>query len=102
MKPKAASRAFQALSNETRLNIFTFILNHESGEVGSSAIQNDLRLSAATVSRQLDKLETTELIVKERHGREVFVSANLPMVHSLGSLLTPPSDHPPRAVRSVS
>ncbi len=87
---KRLSKAFKALSNPNRLQMFLNLLE-ESQEAGSLTVHNcflakltrKLNVGAPTVSHHVKELVNAELIRTHKDGKQLICSINPDMVHQL-------------------
>ena len=87
MKNTQAISAFLALGQETRLNVFRLIVQH--GDVGltPSEIIEKLGIANATLSFHLKDLVDAELLLVERHSRNLIYRPNALQVQKLSEFL---------------
>lgn len=76
MDNKAASHAFVALGQETRLNIFRLIVQRGDKGLYPSQIQELLGVPAATLSFHLRELLSSKLLTVERQSRNLIYRPN--------------------------
>ena len=77
-------RVFQALADTTRRDVLARSLQSEQSV---SALARRYDMSFAAVQKHVAVLERAELVVKERHGREQIVHANLATLRKASALL---------------
>ena len=90
---KRLSKAFKALSNPNRLQMFLNLLE-ESQEAGSLNVHNcflakltrKLNVGAPTVSHHVKELVNAELIHTHKDGKQLICSINPALVHELEAL----------------
>lgn len=90
---KRLSKAFKALSNPNRLQMFLNLLE-ESQEAGSLCVHNcflakltrKLNVGAPTVSHHVKELVNADLIRTHKDGKQLICSINPDMVNELKSL----------------
>ena len=87
MKNTDAIKAFLALGQETRLNIFRLVV--QRGDVGltPSQIVEKLGIANATLSFHLKELLGAELLVVERQSRNLIYRPNPTLVQDLSQFL---------------
>lgn len=76
MKNTNAVRAFLALGQETRLNIFRLVVQRGDEGLCPSQIQELLGLPAATLSFHLRELASSGLLTVERQSRNLIYRAD--------------------------
>ncbi|WP_404364994.1 ArsR/SmtB family transcription factor [Marinobacter sp.] len=82
------TRAFKALSNPNRLQIYQEIVHKQISEVSNSGCRvvdfiNAMRVGAPTISHHLKELVNAELIRVERNGKFVICHLNESMREEL-------------------
>ncbi len=87
MENKAAVKAFLALGQESRLNVFRLIV--QKGDVGLTPkdIVETLGIPNATLSFHLKELLQADLIVVERVSRNLFYRPNPTIINALSTFL---------------
>lgn len=87
MENKAAVKAFLALGQESRLNVFRLIV--QKGDVGLTPkdIVEKLGIPNATLSFHLKELVQAELIVVDRVSRNLFYRPNPKIINALSVFL---------------
>ena len=87
MKNIEAVEAFVALGQESRLNVFRFIV--QKGDVGltPSQIIEKLGIPNATLSFHLKELVNANLLVVERQSRNLIYRPNTNLVNTLSDFL---------------
>jgi len=88
MKPNKAVDALSALAQESRLAVFTLLL--EIGDDGMSAgdIAKRLEIPDTTLSFHLSQLKSSNLVESRKEGRFVIYSANKKKVKKLAKYIT--------------
>lgn len=87
---KRLSRAFKALSNPNRLQIFMNLLNQQ--QIGATHdcflanILGNLSIGAPTVSHHVKELADADLIRTEKEGKQLICSVNPAMMEELRTL----------------
>ena len=87
MKNIDAIKAFLALGQETRLNIFRLIVQRGDTGLTPGEIIEKLGIANATLSFHLKELLSAELLVVERHSRNLIYRPNTNMVQDLSGFL---------------
>jgi DNA-binding transcriptional ArsR family regulator len=87
MKNSEAVRAFLALGQESRLNVFRLIV--QRGDIGltPSQIIEKLGIPNATLSFHLKELYQSKLITVERQSRNLIYRPNAELVQNLSEFL---------------
>ena len=87
MKHRDAVAALAALSQDTRLAVFRYLIT--AGPEGSSAgdIAETLRVPAPTLSFHLKELEQAHLVTSRRESRSIIYSANYDRMRALLAFL---------------
>ncbi len=87
MENKVAVKAFLALGQESRLNVFRLIV--QKGDVGLTPkdIVETLGIPNATLSFHLKELLQADLIVVERVSRNLFYRPNPSIINELSAFL---------------
>ncbi len=75
---------FAALADATRRDIVTRVLRHEESV---SALAASYAMSFAAVQKHVAVLERAHLVVKQRHGREQIVHADVATIRAAARLL---------------
>jgi ArsR family transcriptional regulator len=87
MKNIDAIKAFLALGQETRLNIFRLIVQRGDTGLTPGEIIEKLGIANATLSFHLKELLSAELLVVERQSRNLIYRPNANLVQDLSSFL---------------
>ena len=87
MENTVAMRAFLALGQESRLNIFRLIVQRGAEGLYPSQIQELLGMPAATLSFHLRELANAGLLLVERQSRNLIYRANGKLTQDLLSFL---------------
>lgn len=87
MKNIDAIKAFLALGQETRLNIFRLIVQRGDTGLTPSEIIEKLGVANATLSFHLKELVSAELLTVERHSRNLIYRPNASLVQELSGFL---------------
>ena len=88
METKAALKALAALSQETRLGIFRFLVERGPEGAFAGTIAEELGIAGATLSFHLKEMTHAELLDSTSEGRFVRYKANLAVVQDVVSYLT--------------
>lgn len=75
---------FAALADATRRDIVTRVLRREASV---TALARDYPMSFAAVQKHVAVLERAHLVVKQRHGREQIVHADVTTIRAAARLL---------------
>lgn len=79
------SKAFKALSDETRREILKLL---NKGDMSAGEISEHFNMSKPSISKHLDVLREAELITSEKKGQFVIYSINTTILQEvLGSFL---------------
>jgi len=87
MKNPNAIKAFLALGQETRLNIFRLIVQRGDTGLTPSEIIEKLGVANATLSFHLKELVGADLLTVERQSRNLIYRPNANLVQELSSFL---------------
>jgi DNA-binding transcriptional ArsR family regulator len=87
MKNTHAIKAFLALGQETRLNIFRLVVQRGAFGLTPSQIIEQLGIPNATLSFHLKELLGAELLVVERQSRNLIYRPNANLVQELSGFL---------------
>ena len=87
MKNKDAIKAFLALGQETRLNIFRLVVQRGDTGLTPSEIIEKLGIANATLSFHLKELVSADLLSVERQSRNLIYRPNASLVQELSSFL---------------
>jgi len=87
MKNTNAVKAFLALGQESRLNVFRLIVQRADIGLTPSQIIEKLGIPNATLSFHLKELVHADLLVVERQGRNLIYRPNTNLVQSLSEFL---------------
>jgi DNA-binding transcriptional ArsR family regulator len=91
---KRLSKAFKALSNPNRLQLFINLLQESRLDLAAgrvhdcflSGLLRNLKIGAPTVSHHVKELENAELITTHRDGKHLVCSINPQMLKQLRTL----------------
>ena len=87
MKNTDAIKAFLALGQETRLNIFRLVVQRGDTGLTPSKIIEKLGIANATLSFHLKELVSADLLSVERQSRNLIYRPNAILVQELSSFL---------------
>ena len=88
MEKTDAITALNALAQESRLDIFRYLIQLGSKGAPAGQIGKQLALPAATLSFHLKILQVAGIIERKRQGRSLIYTANFAKMNSLLSYLT--------------
>lgn len=88
MEINIAVTALSALAQESRLEIFRFLVQAGKNGVPAGKIGERLDLPLSTLSFHLNQLKQAGLILCRREGRTLFYSANYKSMNDLMAYLT--------------
>jgi len=88
MEISLAVSALSALAQESRLEIFRFLVQAGKNGVPAGKIGEWLDLPLSTLSFHLNQLKQAGLILCRREGRTLFYSANYDSMNTLMAYLT--------------
>jgi len=91
---KRLSKAFKALSNPNRLQLFLNLWRESRLDVSKGRVHecfltpllNGLKIGAPTVSHHVKQLENADLITTHKEGKQLTVSVNPAMLDELRML----------------
>jgi len=83
MDTRKAIKAFDALSQETRLKAFRFLAEAGRDGVAAGVLAEQLKVPHNTLSFHLANLSQAGLITSKRKGRSIIYQARLDKVHEL-------------------
>jgi DNA-binding transcriptional ArsR family regulator len=78
MESKEAIMALAALGQETRLEAFRLLVQHEPGGLAAGDLARLLAVPQNTLSSHLSVLARADLVLAKRRGRSIVYRANLP------------------------
>jgi DNA-binding transcriptional ArsR family regulator len=87
MKQKDAIAALAALSQDTRLAVFRFLVVAGPGGAAAGEIAQALEVPAPTLSFHLKELEQAHLVSSQRVSRSIIYSANYDRMRGLLAFL---------------
>jgi len=87
MKNTDAIKAFLALGQETRLNIFRLVVQRGDTGLTPSQIIEKLGIANATLSFHLKELVSADLLSVERQSRNLIYRPNASLVQELSGFL---------------
>ena len=88
MKKETAITALAALAQETRLDIFRYLMEVGPEGVAAGKIAEHLGVPAATLSFHLKTLQYAGLIVRRRQSQSLIYRANFEAMNALMRYLT--------------
>ncbi len=88
METKQASKIFEALSSEVRLDIFRLLVKHAPGGLVQGDIAKELDIPATNLSFHLKAILHSGLADVEREGRFMRYKANIPLMLDVIGYLT--------------
>ena len=83
MESDGAILTLAALAQDTRLEVFRFLVKREPGGVAAGEIARHLAVPHNTMSSHLGVLARAGLIIAERHSRSIVYRVNLDRVREL-------------------
>ena len=87
MKDNDALRAFDALSQETRLSVLRLLVRSAPDGLPAGTIADTVGAPASTLSSHLSRLERAQLVSASRNGRSIVYKADLDGIAALASFL---------------
>jgi DNA-binding transcriptional ArsR family regulator len=88
MKMSDAIAVLDALAQESRLQIFRYLIQAGPAGASAGAIGDHLQVHAATLSFHLNALRHAGLVLSRRESRSIIYTANYPRMNDLLSYLT--------------
>ena len=88
MKTEQAAEKLEALGNQTRLDIFRFLIQAGTGGSPVGAIQQSLNIPASTLSHHISRLMRVGLVSQERRSRVLICRAEFQEMNNIISFLT--------------
>jgi ArsR family transcriptional regulator, arsenate/arsenite/antimonite-responsive transcriptional repressor len=88
MEISIAVSALSALAQESRLEIFRFLVQAGKNGVPAGKVGERLDMPLSTLSFHLNQLKQAGLIICRREGRTLFYSANYDSMNDLMAYLT--------------
>lgn len=88
MQSKQASKIFEALSSDVRLDVFRLLVKNAPGGLVQGDIAKQLDIPATNLSFHLKAITHTGLVEVEREGRYMRYKANIPLMLDIVSYLT--------------
>jgi len=76
MELYSITKAFSALSQETRLRIISLLVASDNGALSAGEISDALGIPQNTLSFHLSHLENADLLRRERRGRYIIYSCH--------------------------
>jgi ArsR family transcriptional regulator len=87
MESEQAIRAFAALAQPTRLDVFRLLMEHEPGGLPAGEIARHMAVPHNTMSTHLAILARAGLVESERRSRSILYRAKLGAVRALAGFL---------------
>jgi DNA-binding transcriptional ArsR family regulator len=87
MNLETATKAFTALSQETRLKVFKILIEYGKTGTPAGTISDRLEIPHNTLSFHLSHLSKAGLISSRKEGRSIIYSANVDSIEGLISYL---------------
>lgn len=88
MEIKNILKAFMALSQETRLNVFRVLIEYGETGVPAGEISHRLGIPQNTLSFHLTHLSHANLVFSRREGRSIIYNANCELITDLIDFLS--------------
>lgn len=88
MQTKQASKFFEALSSEVRLDIFRLLVKHAPDGLVQGNIAKELDIPSTNLSFHLKTIVNSGLVDVEREGRFMRYKANIPLMLEIVGYLT--------------
>ena len=88
METSEAAKSLEAISNETRLRIFRYLVKSGENGVAVGEIQKKLKIPGSTLSHHISKLTRADMVIQERQSTTLLCRANFDSMNSLISFLT--------------
>jgi DNA-binding transcriptional ArsR family regulator len=88
MENKAATKLFESLSSEVRLNIYRLLVKHAPDGMVAGQIAETLGIPNTNLSFHLKALTQTGMLSVEQEGRFSRYRANIPLMLELIAYLT--------------
>lgn len=83
MEIKEAVAAFDALSQETRLEAFRLLVKHGNSGMPAGELSTQLGIPSNTLSFHLNQMRHANLVKSQRKGRSIYYFADLNFTNSL-------------------
>ena len=87
MKLENATKAFLALSQETRLKVFKILIEYGKEGAPAGTVSDRLEIPHNTLSFHLSHLSKAGLVSSRKNGRSVIYAANVDSIEELISYL---------------
>lgn len=88
MESKQASKIFEALSSEVRLDLFRLLVRHAPDGLVAGDIAKNLDIPSTNLSFHLKSLVQSGLATVEREGRFMRYKASIPLMLDIVAYLT--------------
>ena len=82
------AKSLSALGHEVRLDIFRLLVRAGDDGLSVGQITTHLELAPSTVAHHVRALVGADLLLQEKHGREVLTRVNFDQVHETVQYLT--------------
>ena len=84
---KEVAQEYAAVGSESRLSVLLLLVQAGDAGLTISEIGNQLEIAASTLAHHLKYLVNANLVLQEKHGREVRNTANFDYLEELGNYL---------------
>jgi DNA-binding transcriptional ArsR family regulator len=88
MQTKQATKIFEALSSDVRLDLFRLLVKNAPGGLVQGDIAKHLDIPSTNLSFHLKVIVQSELVDVEREGRYMRYKANIPLMLDIVGYLT--------------
>ncbi len=88
MEMEEAAKALEALSKETRLRIFRYLVKAGDGGAAVGEIQKKLQIPGSTLSHHISKMVRANLVIQERESTVLRCRTNYESMNNLIAFLT--------------
>ena len=83
MNLKDTANCLAELGNETRLEIFRFLVKAGNTKVLVGDIQEEMKIPNSTLSHHLSRLAKVGLIIQEKEGRQIICQPQFPQLQAM-------------------
>lgn len=87
MNNETASHAFAALGHPNRIRVLRLLVRAGPDGLTVSSLRERLGVPATTFAHHLKALADAALVTQEKRGREVYSTANYPVIRELADFL---------------
>ena len=87
MNDDIASYAFAALGHPNRIRVLRLLVRAGADGLTVSTLRERLGVPATTFAHHLKALADAKLVLQDKRGREVYSTANYPLIQNLASFL---------------